>query len=169
MQKRRNCRFSDRGLWRQPCRLHVLRLRCSALFLVVLNAAPESPQQLGLDQLQRKKRYLAATVLCWMRVAVARWVARLRSLCDTVGRRRCFRASLAAPVSSAVPELGVLDIPFLFRDANHAKAVTDGPVGAAIAAKFADKGICCWRSGSKGFGISQIQGGPFVRRLTSRA
>jgi len=54
-------------------------------------------------------------------------------------------------VSSVVPELGVFDIPFLFRDAAHAKAVAQGPVGAAIAAKFADKGLTLLALGKQGF------------------
>jgi len=54
-------------------------------------------------------------------------------------------------VSAAVPALGVFDIPFLFRDAAHAKAVAQGPVGAAIAAKFADKGLTLLALGKQGF------------------
>jgi hypothetical protein len=54
-------------------------------------------------------------------------------------------------VSSVVPELGVFDIPFLFRDVAHAKAVAQGPVGAAIAAKFADKGLTLLALGKQGF------------------
>ena len=54
-------------------------------------------------------------------------------------------------VSAVVPELGIFDIPFLFRDAAHAKAVAQGPVGAAIAAKFADKGLTLLAIGRQGF------------------
>lgn len=43
---------------------------------------------------------------------------------------------ISANVSSnAAPELGVLDLPFLFRDAAHAHAVLDGPIGQ----EFLDK------------------------------
>jgi len=54
-------------------------------------------------------------------------------------------------VSAVVPELGVFDIPCLFRDVAHAKAVAQGPVGAAIAAKFADKGLTLLALGKQGF------------------
>jgi TRAP-type transport system periplasmic protein len=54
-------------------------------------------------------------------------------------------------VSSAVPELSVFDIPFLFRNEAHAKAVMQGPVGAQIAAKFADKGLVLLALGKQGF------------------
>ncbi len=54
-------------------------------------------------------------------------------------------------VSSVVPELSVFDIPFLFRDEAHAKAVMQGPVGNKIAAKFADKGLVLLALGKQGF------------------
>jgi len=54
-------------------------------------------------------------------------------------------------VSSFVPALGVFDIPFLFRDAAHAKAVAQGPVGASIAGKFGDKGLTLLALGKQGF------------------
>jgi tripartite ATP-independent transporter DctP family solute receptor len=54
-------------------------------------------------------------------------------------------------VSSVVPELSVFDIPFLFRDEAHAKAVMQGPIGAKIAAKFADKGLVLLALGKQGF------------------
>jgi TRAP-type transport system periplasmic protein len=54
-------------------------------------------------------------------------------------------------VSSVVPELSVFDIPFLFRDEAHAKAVMQGPIGSKIAAKFADKGLVLLALGKQGF------------------
>jgi tripartite ATP-independent transporter DctP family solute receptor len=54
-------------------------------------------------------------------------------------------------VSSVVPALGVFDIPFMFRDVAHAKAVAQGPVGAALGAKFADKGLTLLALGKQGF------------------
>jgi TRAP-type transport system periplasmic protein len=54
-------------------------------------------------------------------------------------------------VSAAVPEMSVFDIPFLFRDQAHAKAVMQGPVGAQIATKFADKGLVLLAFGKQGF------------------
>jgi len=57
----------------------------------------------------------------------------------------------ASVVASVVPDLGVFDIPFLFRDAAHAKAVAEGPVGAAIATKFPDKGLILLAIGKQGF------------------
>jgi tripartite ATP-independent transporter DctP family solute receptor len=54
-------------------------------------------------------------------------------------------------VSSVVPELSVFDIPFLFRDQAHAKAVMQGPIGTQIGAKFADKGLVLLALGKQGF------------------
>ena len=45
------------------------------------------------------------------------------------------------PVSNFVPEVGIVDIPFLFRDYDHARRVLDGPIGQDILAKFPAKGI----------------------------
>src|ERR1700719_2849010 len=44
-----------------------------------------------------------------------------------------------APVPNFVPEAGIFGIPFLFRDAPHAHAVLDGPIGDELLAKFAAK------------------------------
>jgi tripartite ATP-independent transporter DctP family solute receptor len=44
-------------------------------------------------------------------------------------------------VSAIVTELGLLDAPFLFRDAAHARAVLDGPIGVEYAAMLKAKGI----------------------------
>jgi TRAP-type transport system periplasmic protein len=54
-------------------------------------------------------------------------------------------------VSAVVPEMSVFDIPFLFRDEAHAKTVMQGPIGAQIAAKFADKGLVLLALGKQGF------------------
>lgn len=45
------------------------------------------------------------------------------------------------PVPNFVPETAILDVPFLFRDKAHARAVLDGPIGQALLAKFEPKGF----------------------------
>lgn len=45
------------------------------------------------------------------------------------------------PVGNFVPEVKIVDIPFLFRDYDHARKVMDGPIGQDILAKFPAKGI----------------------------
>src|SRR5512143_2786669 len=45
------------------------------------------------------------------------------------------------PIPNFVPEVAILDIPFLFRDYAHARAVLDGPIGQEMLAKFDAKGI----------------------------
>ncbi|NBX54868.1 MAG: C4-dicarboxylate ABC transporter substrate-binding protein [Betaproteobacteria bacterium] len=40
------------------------------------------------------------------------------------------------PVGNFVPEVKIVDIPFLFRDYDHARRVLDGPIGQDILAKF---------------------------------
>jgi tripartite ATP-independent transporter DctP family solute receptor len=54
-------------------------------------------------------------------------------------------------LSNFVPEAGVFDIPFLFRDLAHARNVLDGPVGEEILAKFSDVGLVAMAWGEQGF------------------
>lgn len=43
------------------------------------------------------------------------------------------------PVGNFVPAVNIVDIPFLFRDYDHARKVLDGPIGDALRAKFPAK------------------------------
>ena len=45
------------------------------------------------------------------------------------------------PLGNFVPEVKIVDIPFLFRDYDHARKVVDGPIGQDILSKFPSKGI----------------------------
>jgi TRAP-type transport system periplasmic protein len=55
-----------------------------------------------------------------------------------------------APLPNFVPDIGVFNIPFLFRDANHAHAVLDGPIGQSYLAKFRDKDLVALAWGENG-------------------
>jgi TRAP-type transport system periplasmic protein len=44
-----------------------------------------------------------------------------------------------AAFTSIIPEFGIFDIPFRFRNSAHAHAVLDGPIGQEYLKKFADK------------------------------
>lgn len=50
-------------------------------------------------------------------------------------------ASSTGPVPNFVPALRILDIPFLFSDKAHARAVLDGPIGQAMLNEFDSKGF----------------------------
>lgn len=54
-------------------------------------------------------------------------------------------------LSNFVPAVGVTDIPFLFRDLQHARSVLDGPIGQDILAKFKGSGIVALAWGEQGF------------------
>ena len=58
--------------------------------------------------------------------------------------------SSSGPVPNFVPETKILDIPFLFRDKAHARAVLDGPVGQEMLAKFDAKGFKALAWGENG-------------------
>ena len=68
------------------------------------------------------------------------------------------------PVGNFVPATLILDIPFLFRDYPHARAVLDGPIGQDILAKFPAKGIMGLAWGEIGFRhittTKRVIGGP---------
>lgn len=55
-----------------------------------------------------------------------------------------------APLPNFVPEVGVFNIPFLFRDAAHAHAVLDGPIGQAYLQKFRAKDLIALVWGENG-------------------
>jgi len=45
------------------------------------------------------------------------------------------------PVGNFVPEVRVFDVPFLFRDAAHARGVLDSDIGSAVLARFPARGL----------------------------
>jgi len=55
-----------------------------------------------------------------------------------------------APLPNFVPDVGVFNIPFLFRDVAHAHAVLDGPIGQSNLEKFRDKGLVALAWGENG-------------------
>lgn len=54
-------------------------------------------------------------------------------------------------VGNFVPDIRVLDIPFLFRDYAHARHTLDGEVGQKLLAKFPSKGLVALAWGENGF------------------
>ena len=54
-------------------------------------------------------------------------------------------------ISNFVPDVGVVDIPFLFRDTQHARAVLDGAFGQELLAKFSKRGLVALAWGEQGF------------------
>lgn len=56
-----------------------------------------------------------------------------------------------AVIGNFVPEVMVMDLPFLFRDAQHARATLDGTVGQEILAKFPQRGLVGLGFGEIGF------------------
>ncbi|MBD8050784.1 TRAP transporter substrate-binding protein [Limnohabitans radicicola] len=55
------------------------------------------------------------------------------------------------PVGNFVPEVKIVDIPFLFRDYDHARKVMDGPIGQDILTKFPSKGLVALSWTENGF------------------
>ncbi len=55
------------------------------------------------------------------------------------------------PVGNFVPEVKIVDIPFLFRDYDHARKVMDGPIGQDLLTKFPAKGLIALAWTENGF------------------
>lgn len=55
-----------------------------------------------------------------------------------------------APLPNFVSDIGIFNIPFLFRNVNHAHAVLDGPIGQSYLAKFRDKDLVALAWGENG-------------------
>ena len=55
------------------------------------------------------------------------------------------------PVGIFVPEVRIVDLPFLFRDYDHARKVMDGPIGQDLLTKFPAKGIVALAWTENGF------------------
>lgn len=54
-------------------------------------------------------------------------------------------------LTNFVPEVGVLGVPFLLRDKDHARKVLDGEIGQELLAKFDDAGLHALAWGEQGF------------------
>ena len=57
----------------------------------------------------------------------------------------------SGPLGNFVPEVKIFDIPFLFRDYDHARKVLDGKIGQDILQKFQSKGLVGLVWGENGF------------------
>jgi len=55
------------------------------------------------------------------------------------------------PVGNFVPDVNIVDIPFLFRDYEHARKTLDGPIGDDLRAKFNAKGLIALAWTENGF------------------
>jgi tripartite ATP-independent transporter DctP family solute receptor len=55
-----------------------------------------------------------------------------------------------APLPNLLPDVGVFNIPFLFRDLAHAHAVLDGPIGQSYLEKFRAKNLVALAWGENG-------------------
>ena len=56
-----------------------------------------------------------------------------------------------AVIGNFVPDMMVMDMPFLFRDLAHARATLDGPIGKDLLAKFGQKNLVGLTFGEIGF------------------
>jgi len=118
---------------------------------LVFNSQTQNPQQVGADEFRQKLQALAGKRLIIDERGGNPFGSEGAVLAAVRSGAVDVTVVSGGIASAVVPEMGVFDIPFLFRDTAHAKAVAQGPVGAAIGAKFADKGLVLLAFGRQGF------------------
>jgi TRAP-type transport system periplasmic protein len=121
------------------------------LISLVYSSSPQAPQQIGAERLRRTLTEPTANHFVVDERGGNSVGSENAILAATQAGSVDMAVLTASVVSSSVPDLGVFDIPFLFRDAAHARAVAEGPAGAALAAKFKDKGLVLLAIGKQGF------------------
>lgn len=118
---------------------------------LAFNSHVENPQEVGAEALRQKLMSLMGKEIV-LDERVGNALGSENAILAAIQSGALDIAVLSGGVTSAVvPELGVFDIPFLFRDEAQAKAVMQGPVAAKIGAKFADKGLVLLALGRQGF------------------
>src|SRR5437667_3635037 len=118
---------------------------------LVFSSLQQGPQQVGGERLRQRLMESAGNHLV-VDVRAGNSVGSENAVLAATRSGAVDIAVLTASiVSSTVPELGAFDIPFLFRDAAHARAAAEGPAAAVIATKFADKGLVLLAIGKQGF------------------
>jgi tripartite ATP-independent transporter DctP family solute receptor len=118
---------------------------------MVFNSQVGSPQQFGADEFRTRLLALAGKRITVDQRGTGAFGSENAILAAAQTGAVDMAVISGGVVSSVVPALGVFDIPFMFRDVAHAKAVAQGPVGAALGAKFADKGLTLLALGKQGF------------------
>jgi TRAP-type transport system periplasmic protein len=121
------------------------------LISLVYSSLYQAPQQVGGDRLRQKLMESSGNQILFDTRAGGSVGSENAILAATQSGAVDISVLTASVVSSTVPALGVFDIPFLFRDAAQAKAAANGPAGAAIAAKFTEKGLVLLAIGKQGF------------------
>jgi len=118
---------------------------------LVFNSAPQGPQQIGADEFRHKLAELADNRIVIDERGGLTQGSETAVLAAMQQGAVDMGALSGSVVSAVVPEFGVFDVPFLFRDAAQAKAVADGPVGRELAKHFLDKGLVLLAIGKQGF------------------
>jgi TRAP-type C4-dicarboxylate transport system substrate-binding protein len=73
-----------------------------------------------------------------------------------------------APLPNVLPDIGIFNIPFLFRDVSHAHAVLDGPIGQSYCHTFETKTSWLWPGAKMECDISPIPSARYARQKTLR-
>ncbi|HVJ54950.1 MAG TPA: TRAP transporter substrate-binding protein [Aliidongia sp.] len=118
---------------------------------VVFNGGPDSPQQIGAEAFRQAIRAHFGDKLA-VDLRGGSTLGSENSLILAVQNGAADFAVLTGPaVGPVVPNFGIFDVPFLFRDTAHVQHVVDGPIGTSIASNFPAKGLVLLAVGEQGF------------------
>jgi tripartite ATP-independent transporter DctP family solute receptor len=118
---------------------------------IVFGALQQGPQNFGADRMRDKLVEIAGNDIIVDHRAGLAAGSENAILAATIEGSVDVSVLTGSIVSSAVPAFAVYDLPFLFRDDAHARAVADGPAGKLVADKFAEKGLVLLAVGKQGF------------------
>jgi tripartite ATP-independent transporter DctP family solute receptor len=124
-----------------------------AILSLVFDSQIGNPQQIGAEALGKAiADRLGERLVIDLRGGGTGNLGSENAVLEAVGQGAVDIAVLTGPVvTPVVPEFGVFDVPFLFRDAAHVKLVAEGEIGRGIAAKFTARGLVLLAIGEQGF------------------
>jgi TRAP-type transport system periplasmic protein len=150
----------------RSCRLYCALAVAAGAALAVLPVAPAAAQQtLKMNISVSQNSHYGAGVDAFAREVEKRTDGRYKVQNFYSGALGAERESIEAlqlgtldltmtstgPVPNFVPEVAILDIPFLFKDYAQARATLDGPIGQEMLQKFPSKGLVALAWGENGF------------------
>ncbi len=108
---------------------------------ISISVAQNSHQGVAIDTFAKEVESARAAAIRFKPSTTAHWAVSANPSKPCSWARKSWPSAPAAPSPTFVPETKILDVPFLFRDKAHARAVLDGPIGQELLAKFDRQGL----------------------------
>jgi tripartite ATP-independent transporter DctP family solute receptor len=142
--------------------VHIKRIIAASVFAVLASTAANAQQTIQIGHPTASNSHYGVAARTFAEELAKRTNNKFKSVITPNGAEREMTESVqigtldlvitsTGPIGNFVPEVLIVDVPFLFRDAKHAHAVLDGPIGQEILAKFPAKGLVGLAWGENGF------------------